>query len=93
MRDKPPFDPQRAAFWLVACVLGYQGIIVLFGVGTCFFDFIHNVEKMISGSRARCDPDNRLLDLLTSALSAALGFAAGMMRGGPPPPPSTKEPP
>jgi hypothetical protein len=78
--DRPPFDPQRAAFLLVAAVLGFQGLIILFGVATCFVDFVHNVELMISGSKARCDPDNRLLDLLTSALTAALGYAAGMTR-------------
>lgn len=86
MSDKPPFNPQRAAFMLVCAVLGFQMLIVLFGVATCFFDFVYNVEKMISGSRARCDPDNRFLDLLTSALTAALGYAAGMTQRGPPPP-------
>jgi hypothetical protein len=84
MSDRPPFNPQRAAFMLVVGVLAFQAIVILFGLTTCFVDFVAHVEKMITGEKARCDPDNRLLDLLTSALTAALGYAAGMTQRGPP---------
>jgi hypothetical protein len=84
MSDKQPFNPQRAAFILVACVLGFQAIIIAFGIATCFVDFVHSVEEIVRGTRQRCDPDNRLLDMLTSALTAALGYAAGMTQRGPP---------
>jgi hypothetical protein len=86
MSEKPPFNPQRAAFMLVVCVLAYQAFIIALGYLTCFVDFLYNVQAMIAGNKPRCDPDNRLLDMLTSALTAALGYAAGMTQRGPPPP-------
>lgn len=88
MSEPPPFDHTRAAFWLVVGVIAYQGVVVAVGIGACIVDFI-SAGGILTGSKGhpQCDPNDRILDLLTSALSAALGFAAGMMRGGPPPPP------
>ena len=83
---RPPFDVVRAAFFLVAFVLGVQCLIVLIGIGWCLW----NSDKIVSGT-FKCDPEGHLYELLGAALSAALAFAGGMMRGGPPPPPSPKE--
>jgi hypothetical protein len=82
--DKPPFNPQRAAFILVCAVLAFQGAVILMGLGTCMIELSWHLEATITGTRGKCDPDNRLLDLLTSALTAALGYAAGMTQRGPP---------
>ena len=85
MSDRPPFDPVRAAFFLVAFVLGVQCLVVLFGVAFCAY---HATE--IIGGSWKCDPDGHLFELLGAALSAALAFAGGMMRGGPPSKPPDK---
>jgi hypothetical protein len=79
---RPPFDPVRAAFYLVAFVLLAHVVVVLIGVGFCAW----NGTAVIEG-RWKCDSDGHLFELLGAALSAALAFAGGMMRGGGPPPP------
>jgi hypothetical protein len=79
---RPPFDPVRAAFFLVALVFCSHIVVVLAVVAVCL---IH-VDDIVSG-RWKCDADGHLYELLGSMLSAALAFAGGMMRGGPPPPP------
>jgi hypothetical protein len=88
MSDRPPFDPVRAAFFLVAFVLVIQCVVVLIGVGTCVWH-----SEAIIGGTFKCDSDGHLFELLGAALSAALAFAGGMMRGPPPPPPPPKGPP
>lgn len=87
MNERPPFDPVRAAFFLVAFVLVVQCLIVLIGIGFCLW----NSEKIVSGN-FKCDPDGHLFELLGAALSAALAFAGGLMRGPPPPPSPPKGP-
>jgi hypothetical protein len=84
MDERPPFDPVRACFLLVAAVIAVHCIIVLAGAAMCVVEW--RDMPLIDGKR--CDPSSRLGDLLAGALAAALGFAAGLMRGsGPPPPP------
>lgn len=78
MSDRPPFDPVRAAFYLVAFILFAHVVIVLVGVGVCAW---HAAE-----SGAKCDSEGHLFELLGAALSAALAFAGGLMRGGGTPP-------
>lgn len=68
--DKPPFDPQRAAFLLVAGVIGVQSLIVLGFSAACIW---HSETIIISA--ADCDPNSRLMALLAAALAAALAFA------------------
>lgn len=75
MSDKPPFDPQRAAFWLIAFVVGIYGMVILAFAAGCLF----NVNLIISNPEISCDPNNRLMGLLAAALAAALTFAS---RGG-----------
>jgi hypothetical protein len=83
MNDRPPFDVVRAAFYLVAFVLVIHCLVVLIGVGLCAW----NSRDIVEG-KFKCDSDGHLFELLGSALSAALAFAGGLMRGsGPPPPP------
>lgn len=82
MSERPPFDTTRAAFFLVAAVIVVYLVVVLVGVGMCA---LHS-HDIVAGN-FKCDAENRLVDLLGAALSAALAFAGGIMRGGPPPPP------
>jgi cytochrome c oxidase assembly factor CtaG len=86
MSDRPPFDVVRAAFYLVAFILVAHIVVVLIAVGICAF----NAQAIVEG-RWKCDADGHLFELLGAALSAALAFAGGLMRGsGPPPPPPPK---
>jgi hypothetical protein len=34
---RPPFDMLRAAFWLLAFVIGSQVVAIIFGSWTCFY--------------------------------------------------------
>jgi uncharacterized MnhB-related membrane protein len=77
MGDRPPFDPIRAAFLLVAAVIGVQAVVILGFAGAC----IWHSEIIISGPDINCDPNSRLMGLLTAALAAALAFA-GVRRNG-----------
>jgi hypothetical protein len=83
--DRPPFDATRWAFFLVAFVILVYCIVVLIGVGLCAW----HSHDIVAGN-FKCDAENRLVDLLGAALSAALAFAGGLMRGGPPNPPDKK---
>jgi len=76
MPDRPPFDPVRAAFWLIAFVIGVQALVVLIAVGAC----IWHAELILTTPEIKCDPDNRLAALLTAALAAALAFAGGFTK-------------
>lgn len=87
MSERPPFDQARAVFWLVAFVVFVQMAVVVAGGAGCL---LHG-DDIVQG-RWKCDADNRLFDLLGSALSAVLAFAAGRMSNhGDPPPPPPKE--
>jgi small neutral amino acid transporter SnatA (MarC family) len=69
--DKPPFDPQRAAFLLVAAVIAVHAIVVLAFSAAC----VWHSEAIIGGADVNCDPNSRLMGLLAAALAAALAFA------------------
>jgi small neutral amino acid transporter SnatA (MarC family) len=69
--DKPPFDPHRAAFLLVAGVIAVQSLVAVGFSAAC----IWHSEIIITGANVDCDPSNRLMGLLAAALAAALAFA------------------
>jgi small neutral amino acid transporter SnatA (MarC family) len=73
-RDVPkkPFDPQWAAFWLLAGVLAVYAIIVLMMTVACV---IHADVIIKGGTEVNCDPYNRMMSLMAAALAAALAFA------------------
>jgi hypothetical protein len=72
MPEKPPFDPIRASFWLIAFVVFiYGAVIVAFAVGC----LMHH-EAIVTNPEISCDPNNRLMGLLAAALAAALTFAS-----------------
>jgi hypothetical protein len=75
--DKPPFDPVRAAFWLIAFVVGIYGVVITAFAVAC----VVHATAIISDSEISCDPHNRLMGLLAAALAAALAFA-GIRRDG-----------
>ena len=79
MSERPPFDPVRAAFLLVAGVIAVHAIVIMAFSAAC----IWHSEVIISSHEAACDPESRLMGLLAAALAAALGFA-GVNRKGPP---------
>lgn len=70
-----PFDPVRAAFFLVAGVLTVQCLVVLAGAAMCLI----YAAEIIQG-RFQCDAHNKLGDILAEALAAALAFAGGFGR-------------
>jgi hypothetical protein len=76
MDDKPPFDPIRACFWLIASILGVQCIVVLTGLGWCIWVGSAIVEGKFSCERLGA----QLNELLTMGLAAALAFAGGFMK-------------
>jgi small neutral amino acid transporter SnatA (MarC family) len=76
---RPPFDPQRAAFLLLAGVLAVHSVVVIGMTGAC----IWHADVIVSGgTEINCDPYNRLMGLMSAALAAALAFAG--IRGPPP---------
>jgi len=77
MDDKPPFDPVKASFYLIAGILGVQCLIVLMGAISCLV-YMHTI---LTNPEVMCDPKGRLTELLTAALAAALAFAGGFTRG------------
>lgn len=76
MRERPPFDPLRASFLLIAVVVLVHCLVVLSGVALCFW---HGVEPGL------CDPTGRLGDLLAAVLAVALAFSGASRK--PPDPP------
>jgi hypothetical protein len=76
MADKPPFDPIRAAFWLVALVAVVQCVVVILFAAACFVN-----AREIMASQQECDPNSRLMALMSSALAAALAFVGLGSRG------------
>jgi len=69
MADKPPFDPIRAAFWLVAFVAVVQCVVVILFAAACLL----HADQVFAGQQ-ECDPNSRLMALMSSALAAALAF-------------------
>ena len=74
--DKPPFDPVKASFYLVALILVVICLIVLMSVITCIF-YMHII---VANPDIQCDQKGNLYQLLTGALAAALAFAGGFTR-------------
>src|SRR4029077_15893442 len=69
--DRPPFDPARACFWLIAGVLIVHCIVALVGLGWC----VWQSDAIIAG-KLSCDKvGDHLNALLAAALAAALAFA------------------
>jgi hypothetical protein len=71
MSDKSPFDPNRAAFLLIAGVIAVECIVVLSGVGFCIVE----AQTLVAHNRT-CDPEGRLTELMSAALAAALAAVA-----------------
>lgn len=71
MNEKPPFDPIRAAFYLVAFVIGVHAVVILGFSAAC----IWHIEIIIKSIEVQCDQHDRLMGLLAAALAAALAFA------------------
>jgi hypothetical protein len=71
MGDRPPFDPIRAAFLLVAGVIAVHAVVILAFSAAC----IWHSEIIIVKTDINCDPNSRLMGLLAAALAAALAFA------------------
>jgi hypothetical protein len=80
MSERPPFDPVRACFFLVAGVIAVHCLVVLAGATLCVVEW--SSMPLVDGKR--CDPSSRLGDLLAGALAAALAFAGGFNRPKPP---------
>jgi hypothetical protein len=59
-------------------------------LATLMFCIFRAGDAIIAGT-FKCDPDNRMAELLSGALAAALAFAAGFMRGRVPEPPKPKD--
>jgi hypothetical protein len=76
MDDRPPFDPVKASFYLIAAVLGVQCLVVLASVIGCMV----YMDTIMKNPDIVCDPKDRLSQLLTGALAAALAFAGGYTR-------------
>jgi hypothetical protein len=74
--DRPPFDPVRASFWLIAAVLGVQCAVALASAGVC----IYWTAAIVEGRLSCASVMDRLGDLLTTALAAALAFSKGYDR-------------
>lgn len=68
--DPPPFDTVRAAFFLVAGVIGAHALIVLATVAACLV----TSAELVDG-KYHCHPGDTLSALLAEAMAAALAFA------------------
>ena len=76
MSERPPFDPIRACFYLIAAVLAVQCLTALLAVGACLYWSGAVIEGKWS-----CENINATLNqLLSGALAAALAFTAGFTR-------------
>jgi hypothetical protein len=79
MPERPPFDPLRHVFWLVAFVIGLYGFVIVVTAAVCIYHSETMLPAIVEG-RFRCDQDNRLGELLAAALAAAVAFAGGFIR-------------
>jgi hypothetical protein len=73
--DRPPFDPIKASFYLVAGILAVQCLVVLITLGWCM-----RALDPVNLPDFKCDREGSLNQLLTGALAAALAFAGGFQR-------------
>ena len=76
MDDKPPFDPIRACFFLIAAVLSFQCLVALLAVGAC----LYWSGSVIEGKWTCENISATLNQLMSSALAAALAFTAGFAK-------------
>ena len=74
--DKPPFDPVKACFYLIAAVLAFQGLVAFTGLMWCVYWSRHIVE----GNYDCKNIGHVMNQLLQAALTAALAFTAGFTR-------------
>ena len=68
------FDPIRAAFLLVAFVVGIEALIAVIGFGAC----IWYARDIVEG-KFKCDVDNRLSSILSEAAAMAMALAMAFM--------------
>lgn len=67
---------ERAALVIVLCILALYAVVILAGVSTC----VVYARSIVEG-KYKCDPDNRLTDLL-GQMGTLSGLAAGyLLRG------------
>lgn len=71
MSERPPWDPQRAAFWLIAFVIGVDALVVVAALAVCAW----HSHLILASPEIKCDPEGRIFQLLSAALSAALAMA------------------
>lgn len=77
-RRPPPFDVVKSAFYLVALVICVHLFIAVVGGLACIWrDLIDHVP----GEGGQQCTGEKLLEILSAALAAALAFAGGKMRG------------
>lgn len=76
MADKPPFDPVKASFYLIASILAFQGIVALSGLVFCAYWG----DRIVEGKYECANINTTINQLLTGALAAALAFTAGFTR-------------
>lgn len=76
MSDKPRFDVIRATFYLIAFVVAIHLVIVVVTLGFC----LYYGDEIVAG-QYKCDADNRVKDLLTAALAAALALLGTRLIG------------
>lgn len=79
-QEKPPWDPIRAAFFLVAGVIAFQCLIVLLGILTCIWWSEQLLAVIRDGKAIGCPAREQMIELLAQALAAALAFAGGWAR-------------
>lgn len=77
MSNGPEWNERKALFWLVAAVILSHVLIVFYAGIVCTMHF----GSIIASGQLECSKDGRLVELLNSALSSALAFAAGRMSG------------
>lgn len=66
-------NTERAAFIIVLCILALYAAVILSAVSTC----IVYARSIVEG-KFKCDPDNRLTDML-GQMGTLSGLAAGYL--------------
>ena len=76
MDGRPPFDPIRACFWLIAAILAAQCLVALAGLAACIY-----WSRAVIEGKWTCENINSTLNqLLSGALAAALAFTAAFTK-------------
>ena len=78
MNEKPPFDPVKACFYLIAAVLAFQGLVGLTGLVFC----VWYGERIVEGHFSCSGIGTALNQIMQGALAAALAFTAGFTKRG-----------